>query len=104
MEKFPKFIIEDGKLILMKVTYHHEIVTNKDKVKGGGWFKYLQQTDTFLFYGDSNDFGKATIEDIRAAVENKQVYSGKLADHNISERHNFGYDTGTEIIEFATKK
>ena len=53
MEKFPKFIIENDKLILMKVTFHKEIVTDATKVKGGGWFKYLHDKNMFVFNGES---------------------------------------------------
>lgn len=103
-EKFPKFIIEGGNLILMKVTFHHEIVTDKTKVKGGGWFKYMKETNMFLFYGDSNDFGKATFEDIKQCVENGNVYSDKTLYRDMSDHYKFGYDTGTEIINLEVKK
>ena len=103
MEKFPKFIIEDDKLILMKVTYHKEIATDFTKVKGGGWFRYLQHTDMFVFSGESHDFGKAKFEDIKQCVANCQVYSDNRFYRNISNKHNFGYDTGTEIVELKTE-
>lgn len=102
-EKFPKFVIEGDNLVLMKVTFHHEIVTDKTKVKGGGWFKYMQETNMFLFYGDSNDFGQAKFEDIKQCVESRNVYSDKMLYRNISHKHNFGYDTGTEIISLEVK-
>lgn len=103
MEKFPKFIIEDDKLILMKVTYHKEIATDLTKVKGGGWFRYLQHTDMFVFSGESHDFGKAKFEDIKQCVANCQVYSDNRLYRNVSNKHNFGYDTGTEIVELKTE-
>jgi len=99
MEKFPKFIIEDGKLILMKVTYHKEIVTDATKVKGGGWFRYLQFSDMFVFSGSSEDFGTAKFDDIKQCVVGGNVFSHKMLHRNISDKHNFGYDTGTEIIQ-----
>ncbi len=100
MEVFPKFIIEEDKLILRKATYHKEIATDITKVKGGGWFRYLHATDMFVFYGSSYDFGKATFENIKQCVESGEVYTGH---RNISTKHNFGYDTGIEIIELKTK-
>ena len=103
MEKYPKFIIEDDKLILMKVIFHKEIVTDESKVKGGGWFKYLNDTNMFVFSGESHDFGKAKFEDIKQCVENCQVYSDNRFFRNISKRHIFGYDTGSEIIELKTR-
>lgn len=103
MEKFSKFIIQDDKLILMKVTFHKEIVTNPTNVKGGGWFKYLSEDNMFVFYGESYDFGKAKFEDIKQCVENAEVYSDNRLIRNITDRHTFGYDTGTEIIELKVK-
>lgn len=97
MEKFSKFIIEDDKLILGKVTYHKELVTDKDKVKGGGWFKFIYNENVLIFSGESHDFGKAKFEDIKRCVENRQVYDRSLR-RNISSRFNFAYDTGTEVI------
>lgn len=99
MEKFSKFIIQDDKLILMKVTFHKEIVTNPTNVKGGGWFKYVSETNTFIFSGDSYDFGKAKFDDIKQCVENGEVYSDNRLFRNISNRHNFAYNTECEIIE-----
>ena len=104
MDKFPKFIIEGDNLILSKVSYHSDIVTDKTKVKGGGWFRFLQHTDMFVFYGDSNDFGAAKFEDIKKCVEDGKVFSDNRLYRNISDKHNFGYDTGTEIIEIKNGK
>lgn len=101
MEKLPKFIIEGDNLIIMKVLYHHEIVTDKTKVKGGGWFK--KQDDMFVFYGESHDFGKAKFEDIENCIKNGNIFSDNSLYRNISEKHRFGYDTGTEIIEIKNQ-
>lgn len=103
MQKFPKFIIEDDNLILMKVLFHKDIVINKDKVKGGGWFKYIPDKNMFVFSGDSHDFGKASFEDIKKCVASRKVYSDNHLYRNISDKHHFGYDTGTEIIELKTE-
>lgn len=98
MEKFPKFIIENGNLILMKVTYHSEIVTDKTKVKGGGWFTYKTETNTFTLSGDSHDFGKASIEDITKCVLGGRVFSDNQLRRNISNDNIFAYNTGSEIV------
>lgn len=42
MDLFPKYIIETDDelgncLILSKCSFHHELVTDKNKVKGGGF-------------------------------------------------------------------
>lgn len=88
---YPKFIIEDGKLILSKVSYHKDIATNDEKVKGGGWFRFDKDTNTFLFYGSSFDFGAAKMEDIKACIDAGEVYSNKFLFNNISQKHNFSY-------------
>lgn len=99
MEKLPKFIIEGDNLILMKVSFHHEIVTDKANVKGGGWYKYIKETNMFVFYGDSHDFGQAKFEDIENCIKNEKIFSDNRLYRNISRKHRFGYDTGSEIIE-----
>jgi hypothetical protein len=99
MNIFPKFIIEGDSLILSKVTYHKELVTDKEKVKGGGWFRYDKENDTFIFYGTSEDFGQASIEDIKKCVLGNHVYRNRSQKFSISEAHNFSYYTGSEIIE-----
>lgn len=96
---FPKFIIEEDNLILSKVSYHKDLVTDKTKVKGGGWFRYENDNnDTLIFYGESIQFSCAKLEDIRKCVEEKKIFSNKQLTNNISEKHNFAYDTGSEII------
>lgn len=77
MDIFPKFIVEDGSIILGKVTYHHQLMQSDDKkaVKGGGWFEFENKTNTFIFSGDSHDFGEANIEDMKNVIANNKVYS-----------------------------
>lgn len=106
MDLFPKFIIERDEeegdcLIISKVTYHRDLVTIKEEVKGGGWFHYDSEINAFTFYGESHDFGASTFEDIKACVENKKVFSSPLLVCNISERHSFYYDykNGEEPIK-----
>ncbi len=87
----PKFIIEDGKLILSHVTYHNNLVSDKSKVKGGGGFQY--EDKIFTLFGESYEFGRASIEDIRDAIKNKQVFSDEYLLDNISEQFTFKYRT-----------
>ncbi len=98
MEKFSKFIIEGENLILMKVTYHKDIAINIENVKGGGWFIYKQDTNSFIFSGDSHDFGAAKLEDIKECVTKGNVFSDNRLYRNISNKHKFQYNTGTELI------
>ena len=50
-------------------------------------------------HGDSTDFGKATLEDVKKAIEDKQVFTNIYETSNISEDYKFCYNTGSEIIE-----
>lgn len=99
MEKYSKFIIENGNLILAKVTFHKEIVKDASKVNGGGWFRYEHDTKTFVFFGNSTDFGEAKLEDIKTCVKHGKVYGDNRLLRNISNNYNFSYDTGSEVIE-----
>ena len=91
MELYPKFVIEDGALIISKVTYHREIVTDKAKCVGGGWFKFISESNTFMFFGSSDEFGTASFENIQKCVTNKQVYKHKGCRGNISNDYKFVY-------------
>ena len=101
MDVFPKFIIEAGALIIGKVSYHHQLVTNKADVKGGGWFKYGKEDRHIIFYGDSQDFGKAKLEDIKPCIESGQVYSSRSKHRQIAYNFQYSYDTGAEIISIT---
>lgn len=102
MDSFPKFIIETDDeqgdcLILSKCTYHDELVTNKEKVKGGGWFRIKDKTITF--HGNSHIFGVAEIEDIKKCIKTDNVYTNPYLTHSIANDFKFFYDTQSEIIE-----
>lgn len=84
---YPKFIIEDGRLVIGRVTYHYELIfdrADKTKVKGGGWWKKNKILNMIIFYADSDDFGKATLDDVKKCVEEKKVYSSPWSDDSIS--------------------
>ncbi len=103
MDIFPKFIIEEDEelgncLILSKVTFHRDIATNLDKVKGGGMFQYDNESNSFVFHGKSDQFGYAKLEDIKECVQSGKVFTNPTLTHNISERHSFYYDSGSKII------
>jgi hypothetical protein len=103
-EVFPKFIIEGDSLIISKVKYHKDIVTDRSQVKGGGWFRWANEHKTLVFYGQSEDFGPVKLEDIRECVRNGKVYSNIYKTHTLAERHSFGYDSGSEIIPLPVEK
>lgn len=93
----PKFIIEEGNLILSRCIYHNELVTEKDKVQGGGWFKL--EDKTFTFYGSSDEFGQASLEDIQKAVSEDKVYTNYTCSYSIAKKHKFLYEEYGEITE-----
>ena len=99
MDKYPKYIVEDNNLILSKVTFHKDMAIDKEKVVGGGWFDYDNETKTFKFFGDSTDFGKASLEDVKACVKAGNVYTNNRMTHSIADDHNFVYDdNGTDVV------
>ena len=99
MDLFPKYIVEDDFIILGKVSYHKNLITDKSKVKGGGWYRYNSKLNLFIFYDSSHEFGKAKLEDVKKCVEEGKVYSNPMQIHNLTDKHKFAYDTGSEIIE-----
>lgn len=102
---FPKFIVEEDAeigmcLIMGKVSYHKQLTDNPmNKVKGGGWFKFIPEESKFVFSGSSEDFGAASIEDIKQCVLNHTVFTNKYKTHYIGNKFKFCYDTGSELIE-----
>jgi hypothetical protein len=107
MDVFPKFIIETDDLlgdciIIAKVTRHYQIVVNKDKVKGGGWFKMNKATNTITLHGESDQFGRATLEDITNCINKGNVFTTPSCIHSIAYSWNFDYDTGSEIIHIKS--
>ena len=105
MDVFPKFIIETDDmegdcLIISKCTYHKQLVTDVTKVKGGGWWTLDKDNSIFTLYGDSQDFGRAKIEDIINCVQRKKVYSNPLLDISLTDDYTFQYrDVENKIIE-----
>jgi hypothetical protein len=98
---FPKFIIENDSLIMMKVSFHKHMILDpaNSEIKGGGWFRYDNENKRFIFYGDSTDFGAAKLEDIKKCVEDNKIFSNPYSDESLTEHgYKFAYDTGTEII------
>lgn len=88
---FPKFIVEGNNLIIAKCTYHKDLATNKDQVKGGGWWRFDFATKTYTLYGESHDFGRADVEDIKKCIEAGNVWSDQYELHNITNRYSFQY-------------
>jgi hypothetical protein len=104
MDVFPKFIVEHDDelgfcLIMAKCTYHKQLVTKADNVHGGGWWKMDHEIKMITFNGKSEDFGKATIENIQKCIKSKNVYTNSSLSTRRFEDFTFYYrkDDG-EII------
>ena len=99
---FPKFIIEidDDEgicLIFSKCVCHKDLVINKDKVRGGGWFRI--ENNTMTLGGKSFDFGSAKIEDIKEAIENDNVYPNPYLSYSVAKKYKFVYDNCGSLIK-----
>jgi len=109
MDVFPKFIIETDKelgdvLIIARCTYHKELATDFTKIKGGGWWKLDKETQTFTLNGDSHDFGRAKVEDIKNCIDKGDVYTNSSCFHSIADKWNFNYSNECgEIVVLKTK-
>ena len=98
MDVFPKYIIEDGCLIISRVTFHKDMVIEKDLVRGGGM--YVFSHEVYTLYGESVDFGRATLEDVQQAVTNHKVFSHQYDEDDMSVKYKFLYeDEDGKIIE-----
>lgn len=95
---FPKFIVEGNCLIIAKCTYHKELVTDKEKVKGGGLWKWDREKKEITLYGSSFDFGRASTEDIKTCIEAGNVFLSYEGGRNVSDQ-SFILKTGIEIIK-----
>ena len=73
---FPKFIIQDGDLILGWVDSHF-LLANKNldekNIVGGGWFYMDQDDGTLLLYGMSIEYGTVTAEAVKEAFKTPSV-------------------------------
>lgn len=98
MDVYPKFIVEGNNLIIAKVTYHKDLVTDKERVKGGGWWRL--KNGTMILHGSSFDFGAARIEDIKGCIESGNVWSDSYGIENIKDIFDFSYQNEVgEIIK-----
>lgn len=101
--KHPKWILENDRIVIGKVEFHHELRTQKDStIKGGGWFFFDDQEEpTFILYNKSFDFGFAKIEDVKKAVIEGNVGSMRRPTefNNIKIRFSNSESCGDAILE-----
>lgn len=105
-ELSPKFIIETNDelgdcLIIGKCNFHKNLVTDKTKVKGGGWWDL--KDNMFIFSRESHDYGKARFEEIKNCIEKGNVFTDKYLRHSIANKYSFAYHSGSEIIRIKDK-
>jgi hypothetical protein len=98
MDVFPKFIVEGNNLIIAKCTYHKQLVTDKDLVKGGGLWKLDRDKKEFVLFGSSDDFGYASADDIKSCIEAGNVFYSYIGGRKI-EDHSFWLNTVIEHIK-----
>lgn len=94
----PKFIVEGDTMIIAKCTFHKQLVTDKEKVKGGGMWDWNQERKEFKLFGESHDFGQASAEDIKACIEAGNVFLSYAGGRNVSD-HSFYLNNGYETIK-----
>jgi hypothetical protein len=86
---FPKFIIQDGDLILGWVDSHF-LLKHKDiddsTIVGGGWFHMNQDEGTLLLYGKSIEYGSVTAEAVKEAFKSPSIEACEIL---FSERNDF---------------
>lgn len=109
MDTHPKFIVEEtaeGELviILAKCTYHKELAFDKTKIKGGGWWLFDRENNVFTLYGESFDFGPASIEHIAECVQKKKVFSNSSLTRNITNNVTFVYSKEGKKTDLKTFK
>ncbi len=97
MDVFPKFIIETNNelgdvLIIAKCTYHKQLATDIEKVKGGGWWTLDRDNSIFTLHGDSHDFGMAKIEDLKTCISSGNVFLNSRLRNSISNEFDFKYE------------
>lgn len=95
---FQKFIIEGNNLIIAKCTFHKQLVTDKEQVKGGGMWEWNRENKTIMLYGDSHDFGRVEYEDVSACIKAGNVFWSYSGGRPI-EGHTFYLNTGSDIIQ-----
>lgn len=97
---YPKFIIEkinnEKVLIIGKVHFHSDLAIENGNVVGGGWWKRVMLGNKIIFYGSSDLFGQATVEDIKECVKYGRIHRDSIDRPNIAEDFDFyySYDNG----------
>ena len=74
--------VENGQLekviLCAKCIFHKELKGEFESVKGGGEWYFDRENKEILLYGESHDFGRASIEDIKSVIARNQIYQMRL--------------------------
>jgi len=54
-----KFIVEDDYMVMSRCEFHRQLVTDSNKVKGGGLYRYDKDKKCYILFGTSQEFGKS---------------------------------------------
>lgn len=92
MDVYPKYIVQNHKLIISKCTYHKELADQTQPVQGGGFFRFDSKSNTFTFHGSSGDFGQAHVADVQHAIDLDQVYTSRLCKSSVATKYKFIYE------------
>jgi len=78
-----KYIVQDGNILLAKVQFHKQLVTNPEGVRGGGQYRLDADKMTIKFFGRSHDYGDSDFDEVsRAIAEGKVYYRNTHRDQN----------------------
>jgi len=98
----PKFIIENGYIIIGKCELHIDMVKEPKNIAGGGWFHWNDEDKSFLLYGGSADFGPASLTDITDAIKSGNV--GERHRPNEFKDFKFYYSTKHQLTDAVQDK
>lgn len=82
MRSYPKFIINNGNLVLGNVEFHRELARDHKTTKGGGWYHLDKEAKKLYLYSESMDFGPCARPDVEQAI-NEGLLSPFLDDFEI---------------------
>lgn len=102
---FPKWIVEktdEGlEFKLRMCTYHKQMAHDITKVLGGGQFHYDRKKNRFILYGNSSDFGWASIESIKEGLKLFFDWRKSYARHEYyySDKSMYNEDTLADALK-----
>jgi len=94
-----KFVVLkiDGELhlILGKCVFHRELAGNEKWVISGGWWELDTSSKVITFYGKSDQFGRASFDEVQECITNKNVFGDRGRTRNLMDEFSFEYrDSG----------